>query len=85
MKTHNLSVLDFGDGNEPYKYAVANAEHQLNRIFISEKTNLPFILKSKVIKWIKEHPKVYQYYALRVKPLVAVVVDFWETTIASII
>lgn len=67
MKDNNLSVLDFGDGDEPYKYSVATDEHVLSRIFIASRANLRFIAKTKMIRWIKTHPKLYQFYALKVK------------------
>ena len=67
MKDNNLSVLDFGDGDEPYKYSVATDEHLLSRIFIADRSNLRFILKTKLIRWIKTHPKFYQFYVLKVK------------------
>ena len=68
MAQNNLRVLDFGDGDEPYKYTVANEEHELNRIFLSSKLNLPFILKTKLIRWTKTHPKIYKLYAQKIKP-----------------
>ncbi|MEZ4939903.1 MAG: GNAT family N-acetyltransferase [Saprospiraceae bacterium] len=71
MAGNNLRVLDFGDGDEPYKYTVANEEHVLSRIFLSGKQNLPFILKTKLIKWTKEHPRFYNYYARKIKPHLA--------------
>ncbi len=71
MNAQNINVLDFGDGNEPYKYDVANKEQILNRIFISRKTKLPFIAKSKLIKYVKASPKIYHLYQNKFKPLAA--------------
>lgn len=71
MQDNNLRVLDFGDGDEPYKYEVANEEHVLNRIFISGKYNLPFIAKARFIKMVKDHPKMYHLYQNRLKPMAA--------------
>ena len=43
MAEQNIRVLDFGDGDEQYKYNVAEQERQLNRIFISHPSNLSLI------------------------------------------
>ncbi len=68
MKDHGLRMLDFGDGNEPYKYDVADQEHVLNRIFISGKKDITFIMKASMIKFVRNHPKVYHLYQNRFKP-----------------
>jgi len=62
MVAQNLRALDFGDGDEPYKYTVADREHILNRIFISNPLNLPFILKTQAIKVVRDNPKMYGFY-----------------------
>lgn len=69
MKEQKINMLDFGDGNEPYKYDVANREHILNRIFISGKNRLPFIAKAKLIKFIKDRPRIYQWYQIKLKSM----------------
>lgn len=69
MAEHNLRILDFGYGNEDYKYHVATKEHVLKRIFISGKYNLPFILKTRFIKAIRENPRMYQVYQNKVRPI----------------
>lgn len=68
MQQQQMRILDFGDGNEAYKYTVANAEHQLHRIFISHKWDLPFIGKTRLIQFVKNHPKAYALYQNRFKP-----------------
>lgn len=68
MKDENLRMLDFGDGNEPYKYDVADQEHVLNRIFISDKSNVSFIMKAGMIKLVRNNQKVYHLYQNRLKP-----------------
>lgn len=80
MRDNGLRLLDFGDGNEPYKYDVANREHILGRIFISSRHNLPFIAKAKMIKAVKEHPRIYQFYQNRLKPLAAQAVTLGHIT-----
>ncbi len=69
MKARNMNVLDFGDGNEPYKYEVANEEHILNRIFLSRKSNVRFILKTRFIEAVRENPVIFQMYQNKIKPL----------------
>lgn len=69
MAENGLRNLDFGDGNEPYKYYVASKEQVLRRVFLSRKTNLRFILKTKFIKAIRENPGVYQVYQNKLKPM----------------
>ncbi len=68
MADHNLSELDFGYGNEPYKYRFANVDPDLNTIYISNRFNWPFILKSKIVKKIKDHPGLINYYREKIKP-----------------
>lgn len=68
MVGKNLSTLDFGDGNEPYKYEVADREHVLIRIFVSGKNQLRFIAKTRFIQYVKDHPKMYHLYQNKLKP-----------------
>lgn len=74
MQENNLRTLDFGDGNEAYKYEVANEEHILNRIFICGKQEYGFIAKARFIKMVKEHPRMYHFYQHRLKPIAAQIV-----------
>lgn len=73
MKDHNLNILDFGEGAEPYKYAYTNKEMELNEISVSALSNLPFILKVKarqvVREKIKGNPKLVNFYKKKIKPL----------------
>ncbi len=71
MVPHGLRILDFGDGDEPYKYEAANRERKLNRIFISGKLNLLFRTKARTIKIIKDNPRVYRFYQNHLKPVAA--------------
>lgn len=68
MSKNNFSILDFGDGNEAYKYTVANKEKQLNRIFTAGKWNLGFIARARFIKSIKGKNRVYEIYQKKIKP-----------------
>ncbi len=69
METKGLNILDFGYGNEPYKYMYANKELQLNKIFISHQLNLPFILKAKLEKNVRNNQGLIQFYREKIKPL----------------
>ena len=69
MMTQQMHILDFGDGNESYKYSVANKEHALSRIFISNNSNISFILKAKLIKNVRNNPKIFEFYRSKVKPI----------------
>lgn len=69
MLRQNIRVLDFGDGNEAYKYTVANKEHALHRIFISRPLNLPFIFKTKAIKTVRNNPVIFNFYRDKIKPI----------------
>ncbi|MCK6694327.1 MAG: GNAT family N-acetyltransferase [Thermoanaerobaculia bacterium] len=71
MRDNNLRVLDFGDGDEAYKYEIADREHVLNRIFSSNKRDVKFMAKAKIIKMVKDHPGVYHFYQHRLKPVAA--------------
>lgn len=71
MRDNNLRVLDFGDGDEPYKYEIADQEHTLNRIFSSDKRDFKFMAKAKIIKMVKDHPRVYHFYQQKLKPVAA--------------
>ncbi len=71
MRDNKLRVLDFGDGDEAYKYEIADRNHVLNRIFSANKRDFKFITKAKVIKMVKDHPRVYRFYQRRLKPVAA--------------
>ena len=72
MAERGLNRLDFGEGAEEYKYAYANTNQELGRIFISPVRNLPFILKAKYKdmsrKHLKSHPKLKNIYHNRIWP-----------------
>lgn len=70
MSENGMRILDFGDGNEPYKYYVASKDFTLKRIFISGKYNALFILKSRLIHTVRNNPGAYEIYANKLKPAV---------------
>jgi hypothetical protein len=67
MLENNLSVLDFGSGDEEYKFVLANKTQTTSRIFVSSKTALIFILKTKMIEAIKNRPNLYKFYQEKIK------------------
>lgn len=69
MKDQGMHILDFGDGDENYKYSVANKEHELSRVFISAGSNVPFIIKTKMIKSVRNNAKLFDFYREKIKPL----------------
>jgi hypothetical protein len=69
MKENNARILDFGDGDEDYKYQFANKEHVLSRIFVAEKTSLAFILRTKSIKLVRSNAYLFKLYRDRIKIL----------------
>lgn len=69
MAENGLRRLDFGDGNEPYKYYVASKDQVLRRIFVSRKSNLPFILKTHFIRTVRTSARLYRFYQNHLKPL----------------
>lgn len=62
-----LNSLDFGDGNEQYKYYFSNQELVLKRVFISGKTNYSFVAKAKFIKFIRNNSSAYSFYQRKIK------------------
>lgn len=68
MAENGQRKLDFGDGNEPYKYYVASKDQVLKRIFVSRKLNLAFILQTRFIKTVREIPGIYRMYQNEFKP-----------------
>jgi hypothetical protein len=61
------SILNFGDGNEKYKYSFANKEWVLKKVMISRKTNYSFVAKIKLIKLIKNNSRIYSFYQKKIK------------------
>ena len=67
MKVKGLSVLDFGDGAESYKYRFTNKERVLKRVMICRRTNYLFVAKSKLIKLIRSNAGIYNFYKRVIK------------------
>lgn len=75
MKNQKLTVLDFGDGDESFKYLYANKELHLYRIFTANKLDLPFIIKAKLIKSVKQNKKIYDFYREKIRPYAVKMLD----------
>ncbi len=71
VAAQGFSVLDFGDGDEAYKYETATGERPLARVFICYKRQLSCQAKARAFQCLKRHPAVEQLYRRRVKPCVA--------------
>lgn len=67
MEEHQLNVLDFGEGAEKYKYDFANEELQLEKVYISNKLNLPFIFRAKLERNLHENTWLRQLYREKIK------------------
>jgi hypothetical protein len=68
MHENKLNILDFGDGNEPYKYNFANKERELHSIFISKKHKILFILKARLTAMVRNNSAVIQLYRDKLRP-----------------
>ena len=67
MLENNLDVLDFGYGDEEYKLVLANKKQTTSRIFISRRSDIAFIFKSKLIEAIRNRPAIYRFYLERIR------------------
>ncbi len=74
MKENQLKILDFGYGDEDYKFRYANNTPALETFFISSRSNLPFMLKAKLFKLVRENPVLIKTYRQRIKPFVREVI-----------
>jgi hypothetical protein len=67
IRENNYTVFDFGNGDEEYKYSLANKDQHLQRIFISSRTNFPFIIMAKAIKFVRQERRLYLLYKNKFK------------------
>jgi hypothetical protein len=67
MADQNYNILDFGNGDEGYKSFFANNEQELDRIFISTKSNFVFMLKAIIIKHVRNQGWLYKLYKEKIK------------------
>lgn len=69
MITNGFGRLDYGDGDEGYKTLFCNREGEINRIYMSANRSLPFIMKAKFTKALRESPRLHRFYLEQIKPL----------------
>ena len=69
MSAHDIRVLDFGDGNESYKYILAEKDQPVSRIFASPKYQIDFIIRSWMIRYIRNNKSLYRIYSDRIRKL----------------
>ena len=67
MAEHNFNILYFGNGDEGYKSFFANNEQELDRIFISTKSNFVFMLRAIIIKHVRNQSWLYKLYKEKIK------------------
>ncbi|MBK8489356.1 MAG: GNAT family N-acetyltransferase [Saprospirales bacterium] len=69
MEAQKMTKMEFGDGDEGYKYMFTKDEWPMHRLFISSPHNFPFMLKTGLIHSIWEKPAVHKYYFEKIRPL----------------
>jgi Acetyltransferase (GNAT) domain len=66
---HNMTKMEFGDGGENYKYQFMNKEFSLVTIFITNSMNFPYILKIKLINFVRENKQFLNFYNAKIRPV----------------
>ena len=69
MADHDMTKMEFGDGGEAYKYQFTKQELPLLTIFITNSMNLPYILKTKLIKFVRDNKWIRIFYIARIRPV----------------
>jgi hypothetical protein len=68
MSNNGFVKIDFGKGGEAYKFGMTNGELGLYKIFISNYSNLKFVLKAKVEKTIRSNADFIAVYRGKIRP-----------------
>ena len=68
MLSRRLTKLDFGKGGEAYKANMTNLEPELHKIFISNYTNVPFVLKTQLETSLRSNSGLIRLYRQKIKP-----------------
>jgi hypothetical protein len=68
MLEHRFRKLDFGKGGEAYKANMTNLEPELHKIFISNYSNLPFVLKTRLETTLRSNSGLIRLYRQKIKP-----------------
>ena len=68
MSNNGFNKIDFGKGGESYKFGMTNGELELYKIFISNYTNIPFVVKSQLEKTVRSNTGFISVYRGKIKP-----------------
>jgi hypothetical protein len=68
MSNNGFKKIDFGQGGEAYKFGMTNGELELYKIFISNYSNIPFVVKSKLEKTVRSNTGFISVYRGTIKP-----------------
>lgn len=68
MSNNGFNKIDFGQGGEAYKFGMTNGELELYKIFISNYSNIPFVVKSKLEKTVRSNTGFISVYRGTIKP-----------------
>ena len=68
MSANGYNKLDFGKGGEAYKFGMTNGELELYKIFISNYSNVPFVVKSQLEKTVRSNTGFIAVYRGKIKP-----------------
>jgi len=68
MAEQGIRKIDFGKGGESYKYGMTNLDLDLYKIFISNYSNLRFVLKSKLEETARSNSDLIKIYRGTIKP-----------------
>ena len=68
MSNNGFNKIDFGKGGESYKFGMTNGELELYKIFVSNYTNVPFVMKSKLEKTVRSNTGFISVYRGKIKP-----------------
>ena len=69
MRDHGIKGLDFGDGDDPYKYEFPVSDRKLERIQIANRLSFRFIITAYLQKEIKRRPKLKNVFTHQLKPI----------------
>ncbi len=70
MQSNNLNTLDFGYGNEAYKYRYTNEKGILKTLFAAPKSSILFRGKANIIAFFRERPFLIDKYRQHLRPLI---------------
>lgn len=68
MMMQGICKIDFGKGGESYKYGMTNVDMDLYKIFMSNYSNVRFVLKSKLEKTARDNADFIKVYRGKIRP-----------------